>query len=342
MSYKNVHVKKHDRGYPGKPYQKVHVRDYDRRQRVDPKYEAQVNEIMAGKPPGPRKPGKEEKTACPECGGAKKFTLDSGDWIPCSTCNGTGEVLKTGEDENPYTSHLMDPVLMSDDEINEELAQIQSVEWGQEPPIVYTTALMQREDLLKTEERNRTAQRWRENSTKSRIIEDQIPIDTMMATGARNFQYGREKPQLTFNVLDGNWKYVRITLDPSDTYTVEHFRRNSQTLEEIPIHKTDGIYFDMLGEVVSPMTHNTGSYARRDPPAQPKTPRKPRKTIPTFRRDMGVRYRKRGDTWQLRGFRRKWENIDPANSEKEKQAIEDLERGRDPFTKQKLIREKEA
>ena len=342
MPHRNVHVRDHDRGLPGKPYKKIHVRDYNRKQRIDPRYESQVSAIMAGKPPAPQKTKNEKKTACPDCGGAKKFKLDTGDWVSCSTCNGSGEVPKTGEDENPFTNHLPDPAFMSDDEINEELAQIQSVEWGQEPLVAWTPALMQREALLKTEERNRKAQRWRENSSKSRIIEQQIPTDTKMATGARNFQYGREKPQLTFNVLDGNWKYVRITLDPSDTYTVEHFRRNSQTLEEIPIHKTDGIYYDMLGEVVYNMTHGAGSYERRKPPTQLESPRKPRKKVPTFRGDMGVLYRKKGDTWQLRGFRRKWENIDPANSEKEKQAIEDLERGRDPFTKQKLMPEKEV
>lgn len=264
MLYGNVHVRDHDRGLPGKPNRKIHVRDYDRRQRIDPGYEAQVNAIMAGKPPGSQRARKDETTACPECGGVKKFKLDTGDWVLCSTCNGTGEVLKTGEDENPYTKDLQDPAAMSDDEISEELAQIQSVEWGQDPPFVYTAALMQREALLKTEERKRQAQRWGENSTKAHIIEDQIPTDTKMATGARNFQYGAKKPQLTFNVLDGNWKYVRITLDPSDTYTVEHFRRNSQSLEEIPIHKTDGIYFDLLGEVIYNMTHNAGPYEKRE------------------------------------------------------------------------------
>ena len=52
MPYGKIHVNDHDRGLPGKPYKKIHVRDYDRRQRIDPGYEAQVNAIMAGKPPG--------------------------------------------------------------------------------------------------------------------------------------------------------------------------------------------------------------------------------------------------------------------------------------------------
>ena len=51
MSYKNVHVKKHDRSHPKTPSRTVHVRDYDRRQQINPEQESHKRTLMAGKPP---------------------------------------------------------------------------------------------------------------------------------------------------------------------------------------------------------------------------------------------------------------------------------------------------
>jgi len=46
--------------------------------------------------------------------------------------------------------------------------------------------------------------------------------------------------------------YLKITLDPSDTYTMEVTR--SRGTELIPVETVDGIYFDQLQEIFTRVT----------------------------------------------------------------------------------------
>ncbi|MFA6299178.1 MAG: hypothetical protein WC642_08430 [Nocardioides sp.] len=81
----------------------------------------------------------------------------------------------------------------------------------------------------------------------------QIGAMNLAAIGARNFVAGEST--LHFNVLRGSSTKVVVTLDPTDTYTVELVdignRRNGyamKTLETVAF-----VYCDQIGDVVRSM-----------------------------------------------------------------------------------------
>lgn len=70
-----------------------------------------------------------------------------------------------------------------------------------------------------------------------------------MMTGAKNFVGGENF--VAFKIGTGakdKINLVRVTLDPSDTYTVEFMRMWGANTPKV-ISKHDGIYNDMLGEL---------------------------------------------------------------------------------------------
>jgi hypothetical protein len=74
-------------------------------------------------------------------------------------------------------------------------------------------------------------------------------------TGARNFLGDANSVSFRLPGAGGFCKnginYVKITLDPSDTYTIGFYRirRNSQAMTEVAAYH--GVYFDTLQEVFS-------------------------------------------------------------------------------------------
>lgn len=78
-----------------------------------------------------------------------------------------------------------------------------------------------------------------------------------LMTGAHSFSYGEKC--LTFRLKSNpkNIKGVRITLDPSDTYTMEFLQLKK--MEVKVASSASFVYCDMLQEV---FTSNTGLYTR--------------------------------------------------------------------------------
>lgn len=50
---------------------------------------------------------------------------------------------------------------------------------------------------------------------------------------------------------------IKIVLDPSDTYTVEFWKINARTDEVVKVSEHNGIYFDMLHDLIE---RKTGLY----------------------------------------------------------------------------------
>lgn len=80
----------------------------------------------------------------------------------------------------------------------------------------------------------------------------------MVMTGARNMTAGRQGlGSLTMTLPRG--RYLRITLDASDTYTIEHFRIKRGTFERVELASEAGVYAEDLGQIFEKMT---GLYTR--------------------------------------------------------------------------------
>lgn len=84
-------------------------------------------------------------------------------------------------------------------------------------------------------------------TTPSQIIWTQITIGTKMACGARRPMCVNDNT-LTFDVLSGAKNAIVVTLDPSDTYTVQRTKRKKYnvTVEE----EMSDVYVDNLNEVI--------------------------------------------------------------------------------------------
>lgn len=84
------------------------------------------------------------------------------------------------------------------------------------------------------------------------IIWSQISRSTKMACGARNPTKGKDnnRPYLLFQVTikPGVKNFVKVTLDPSDTYTVKLLQYRGVNVKEIESH--EDIYNDNLSEVI--------------------------------------------------------------------------------------------
>lgn len=80
----------------------------------------------------------------------------------------------------------------------------------------------------------------------------QIPISTKMAVGARE-PISTGRATLRFKVLRGS--FVDVTLDASDTYTVEHYRVKRGTMDKVSLGKVSDVYAENLGSIVYGITH---------------------------------------------------------------------------------------
>jgi len=81
----------------------------------------------------------------------------------------------------------------------------------------------------------------------------------LVLTGARNLVGGDNTLSMQVSAsaqipLKNRCTHVRITLDPSDTYTVEFLRFNRKTYEFAECSKHEGIYCDMLKDLFEAQT----------------------------------------------------------------------------------------
>lgn len=76
-------------------------------------------------------------------------------------------------------------------------------------------------------------------------------------TGAKDFLGGVDFLKMKVGKNSKGVTHVKITLDPSDTYTMEFMKWNAKKLEMSTIYKTDGIYCDMLQDIFE---EHTGLY----------------------------------------------------------------------------------
>lgn len=83
----------------------------------------------------------------------------------------------------------------------------------------------------------------------------QIPMTTKMAVGARKPIADSDKKSLKFQVLRAPMRFVMVTLDPSDTYTVEFFRLKKNNYQKVTLGKQSGVYAEDLGHIIYGLTH---------------------------------------------------------------------------------------
>ena len=93
-----------------------------------------------------------------------------------------------------------------------------------------------------------------EAATYAQTIREQITRNTLMCVGARDFTYGQPEGTLvalTFRItVSRNVRhYIRVTLDGSDTYTVNLLTINRK-LELVTEMTATDVYCDQLDEVV--------------------------------------------------------------------------------------------
>lgn len=85
------------------------------------------------------------------------------------------------------------------------------------------------------------------------IIWSQIPSGVKVRLGARQAVGDNAKGYLHFTVGPNRRNKplkVQIRLDPNDTYTVKLVRCDLRTGEATMLEEADGLYFDMLGELL--------------------------------------------------------------------------------------------
>ena len=76
----------------------------------------------------------------------------------------------------------------------------------------------------------------------------QISVMCKMACGAREATVNGNV--LMFKVGMKPMHYVRVTLDATDTYTVEHFRLKRGSYAQISLAKSSDIYAEQLSSVI--------------------------------------------------------------------------------------------
>ena len=92
----------------------------------------------------------------------------------------------------------------------------------------------------------------REETMDAQTAWNQISIGTKMACGARNAMSGDD--HLTFQVESKPHRYIEIKLC-CDLYSVRYFRLKRSTYEHIEIESAEGIYADMLSDVIYHMVN---------------------------------------------------------------------------------------
>jgi hypothetical protein len=92
-----------------------------------------------------------------------------------------------------------------------------------------------------------------------KTIRQQIGISTMMACGAREFKllgFGSDKQGLQFRVnTSAKRQFIKVILQPNDTYTVIAYRLKRVTNEHIDIEDYYDIYCDQLSEIIYKMVN---------------------------------------------------------------------------------------
>ena len=96
------------------------------------------------------------------------------------------------------------------------------------------------------------------NATVATTTWSQIPVQTKMSVGARHPIADGDR--LVFTVLGNAGRWVEVTLEPSDTYTVRFFRINRSDHKRVVIGEEFDVYNDMLGEIIYSLTHELGAY----------------------------------------------------------------------------------
>lgn len=92
-------------------------------------------------------------------------------------------------------------------------------------------------------------------NTAAEIIRDQLGGGALMMLGAKDILGSENALQFA---IRGSRKVskIRITLDPSDTYTVEFFKKNGR-FDYATVATVEGVYVDSLHAVIET---NTGLY----------------------------------------------------------------------------------
>ena len=83
----------------------------------------------------------------------------------------------------------------------------------------------------------------------------QISVGTKMACGAREPAGSAQNNSLRFKVHNKPQRYIEVILDADDTYDVCYFRLKRGTSERIIMEQTQGVYNDMLSEIIYHMVN---------------------------------------------------------------------------------------
>lgn len=70
-----------------------------------------------------------------------------------------------------------------------------------------------------------------------------------LMTGTKEFVYDDKSLRMKIGKNPKNITHVKITLDPSDEYTVEFMKWNGRKLEMKVVSKREGVYNNMLKDV---------------------------------------------------------------------------------------------
>ena len=97
----------------------------------------------------------------------------------------------------------------------------------------------------------------------AKTIMKQISITTKMACGAREYRVnGLDNPGfetkrgIQFRVGAGSKRqYIKVVLEPNDTYTVICYRLKRVTNEHVDIEQFNDIYCDQLSEIIYHMVN---------------------------------------------------------------------------------------
>lgn len=93
----------------------------------------------------------------------------------------------------------------------------------------------------------------------AKTIRQQIGVPNLMACGAREWKllgFDSPKKGLQFRVNAGaKRQYIKVILEPNDTYTVISYRLKRVTDEHIDINDVYDIYCENLGETIYHMVN---------------------------------------------------------------------------------------
>ena len=73
-------------------------------------------------------------------------------------------------------------------------------------------------------------------------------------TGSKNLGAGENYLSMHLTRNAAKAKYLKITLDPSDTYTMEFYSMKTKTFEKVTKAKFEGVYCDQLQSIFTEVT----------------------------------------------------------------------------------------